>query len=223
MKKRFQGFIIGLIVGATLISGFAYAKEGAELVERIYNNIKITLNGQEIIPKDVNGNPVEPFIIDGTTYLPVRAVGNALNLNVDWDGNTNTVILTDSSYVPEGEYPEPEYIDGDIIPLYVNPVFENVDGKLMVTSYDKKFEKSFFLKKYGEFSNMGNYFIKLDSLYDIYPDNKTELQSKLSNMEVNSYEGKPYAMLVNIIQYFRQRNIEFDIHYNDDFAYIKFD
>lgn len=32
-------------------------------------------------------------IIDNTLYVPVRAVSNEFNLNVDWDGTTNTVTL----------------------------------------------------------------------------------------------------------------------------------
>ena len=62
-----------------------------------YRDIKITLDGQQITPKDANGNPVEPFIIDGTTYLPVRGVADALGLSVDWDGETSTVILASSA------------------------------------------------------------------------------------------------------------------------------
>ena len=59
-----------------------------------FNDIRITLDGAEIIPVDAQGNAVEPFIIDGVTYLPVRGIANALGLGVDWDGDTNTVILT---------------------------------------------------------------------------------------------------------------------------------
>lgn len=57
--------------------------------------INITVNGQKIQPKDANGNAVEPFALDGTTYLPVRAVAEALNMNVEWDSGTNTAVLTD--------------------------------------------------------------------------------------------------------------------------------
>ena len=220
MKQRIQGIIIGMLISAVLFNGFVYAAQNNDVVQRIFNNIKITLNGNEIIPKDVNGNSVEPFIIDGTTYLPVRAIGNALGLNVDWDSSTNTVVLSDPQYKAESEYPEAEYIKGEVVPLYINPKLEYKDNKLNVLSYEKKYDKSFFLKMYGEFSNMGNYFVKLDTLYDIYPSYKEELSSKLSNMEINSYENEPYVMLVNIIQYFKQRNVEFDIKYNDEFAYI---
>jgi hypothetical protein len=59
-----------------------------------YCGIRITLDGAEIIPADAAGNPVEPFAIEGTTYLPVRAVAGALGLNVAWNGGTSTVALT---------------------------------------------------------------------------------------------------------------------------------
>ena len=37
---------------------------------------------------------VEPFIIDGTTYLPVRALSNALGFDVGWDNATSTVSIS---------------------------------------------------------------------------------------------------------------------------------
>ncbi|MDR0294671.1 MAG: copper amine oxidase N-terminal domain-containing protein, partial [Prevotellaceae bacterium] len=59
-------------------------------IEVSYNNIQLIIDGTKITPKDVNGNIVEPFIYNGTTYLPVRAVGEALGKTVDWDGATQT-------------------------------------------------------------------------------------------------------------------------------------
>ncbi|MBQ9976669.1 MAG: hypothetical protein IJP16_09160 [Clostridia bacterium] len=47
-----------------------------------YNDIKICIDGNYITPKDAGGNVVEPFIINGTTYLPVRAVASALGKEV---------------------------------------------------------------------------------------------------------------------------------------------
>mgnify|MGYP004635094043 CR=1 FL=1 len=97
MKKRLQGFIAGVVICAMLMSGAAFAKQVSETAELLYDNIKISLNNQEIRPKDADGNYVEPFIINGTTYLPVRAVANALGINVNWDGDTNTVLLSDKN------------------------------------------------------------------------------------------------------------------------------
>ena len=96
MKRgNFRAFVLGVLLTA-LVLGLgipALASAGTKTAELFYNDIKIRLNGKELLPKDANGNAVEPFIIDGTTYLPVRAVGNALGLNVGWDGETKTVIL----------------------------------------------------------------------------------------------------------------------------------
>ena len=59
--------------------------------------MKVTLNGQTVDLRDAYGNEVEPFTINGTTYLPVASIGKALGLNVSWDNSTKTVILTTSS------------------------------------------------------------------------------------------------------------------------------
>ena len=92
MKEKLKGIIIGIVIGATLVPT-SYAIVGTVTKELSYNNIKIALDGKEVKPTDANGNYVEPFIIDGTTYLPVRGIANALGLYVDWDGKTNSVIL----------------------------------------------------------------------------------------------------------------------------------
>lgn len=98
MKERIQGIIIGIVITLFLIGTLSFASQHSEYVERFYKNIKITLNGINIEPKDVNGNIVEPFIIDGTTYLPVRAICKALGLEVNWNSETNTVELIEEKY-----------------------------------------------------------------------------------------------------------------------------
>jgi hypothetical protein len=68
-----------------------YATEEAVLT---YRGIRIVLDGRLIIPKDVKGNVLDAFIFNNSTYLPVRAVADALGCSVDWDGDTNTVLIT---------------------------------------------------------------------------------------------------------------------------------
>ena len=81
------------IVVTTTLTATAFATVGSRTAELFYNNIKIQLNGKDVVPTDGNGNAIEPFIIDGTTYLPVRGVASALGLNVGWDAETSTVLL----------------------------------------------------------------------------------------------------------------------------------
>ena len=97
MKKFIKNYSIGFLIGLLLITAFTVgicAKSGTVRKSILYNNIKIVLNGDSVKPTDANGHYVEPFAIDGTTYLPVRAIANALGLGVGWDGKTNTVVLT---------------------------------------------------------------------------------------------------------------------------------
>lgn len=97
MKQSIQSLVSGIIIGTTLTGGIAIAKTGSETLEAWYSDIKIYINGTAIAPKDATGNAVEPFIVNGTTYLPVRAVGEALDKEVYWDGATNSVYLTDKT------------------------------------------------------------------------------------------------------------------------------
>ena len=96
MKKELKCFMLGAGVIALLMGSLTLAGNYSENVQRFYRDIKIKLNGSEITPKDATGKVVEPFIIDGTTYLPVRAVGEALGLVVDWNERTSTVLLDNS-------------------------------------------------------------------------------------------------------------------------------
>lgn len=38
---------------------------------------------------------VAPQIVGGRTLVPVRAIAESFNINVGWDGDTNTVILNE--------------------------------------------------------------------------------------------------------------------------------
>lgn len=91
-KGILKGLIIGVIITALILS-FIYAQPVKKQIQVLYNDIKIAVDGVIITPKDANGNVVEPFTFNGTTYLPVRAIGDALGKEVTWDGETKTVYL----------------------------------------------------------------------------------------------------------------------------------
>lgn len=122
MKKQFKGFLSGILVSVLVLSmiGTAAATVGKKTVDVDYNNIKVTMNGEAVNLVDANGNPVEPFAINGTTYLPVRAVANALGLTVGWDQATTTVILTGgaSAQLPAAPFTlaTGQYVVGEDIP-----------------------------------------------------------------------------------------------------------
>ena len=85
--------VLALLFIASLLVAQAAASSRTVTATLTYRDIRLEVNGNLVTPKDVAGNIVEPFIIDGTTYLPVRAVGNALALDVTWDADTSTVFM----------------------------------------------------------------------------------------------------------------------------------
>ena len=95
-KENAKGFVIGALAMLVLLStGTALANTFSrnETITVLYRDIRLVINGQQITPRDVQGNIVEPFIFNGSTFLPVRAVSEALGEDVHWDGNTGTVYV----------------------------------------------------------------------------------------------------------------------------------
>jgi hypothetical protein len=94
-KDRLKGFITGFIVAALLFGAAvtASASVGTYPLMASFASIRIFVDGKQVDPRDVNGTSVEPFIINGTTYLPVRAVAEALGMEVSWDNAAKSVYV----------------------------------------------------------------------------------------------------------------------------------
>lgn len=101
MKKTLQGIVAGLLIGSIGTCGIAYAKSGMETITVQYDNIKVYKDNVLCDLKDANGKKVEPFIYNGTTYLPLRGAANLADLGVTWDGKTKSVHLWDEMTASE--------------------------------------------------------------------------------------------------------------------------
>ena len=121
MKKTMRALIALLCLGGLLVTMALAAGTYTKTLTAFYENIKLTINGQTVVPRDVKGNVVDPFIVEdeeggGTTYLPVRAVSEALGKQVDWDGATQTVLISDPA--PTGTWKAVKVsLRGDDTPL----------------------------------------------------------------------------------------------------------
>ena len=93
MKKHSRILILALCCALLFSTGVLAADSVKKTIEATYRGIKLVVDGVPVTPKDANGSVVEPFISNGTTYLPVRAVGEALGKTVKWDGATSTVYI----------------------------------------------------------------------------------------------------------------------------------
>ncbi len=89
MKKK----LILLVLTILVLSVVGYSAT----LQATVTDVKIMLNGNILTMTDANNNEVKPLIVNGTTYLPVRAIGENLGLDVDWSDETRTVILKSDS------------------------------------------------------------------------------------------------------------------------------
>lgn len=97
MKRTLRTRLIAGAAALVLLVGTAVAASTVttKMIEANYMGIRLVVDGVEVTPKDANGKVVEPFASEGTTYLPVRAIGEALDKEVTWDGSTATVYVGD--------------------------------------------------------------------------------------------------------------------------------
>ena len=148
VKKILKGYLSGFI-SATFIIGCAmvFASNTTTLYNVINSGIKIVVDGQKFNPTDASGNTVEPFIYQGTTYLPVRAIANAVGKAVYWDGPNTTVYLGDTD--GRLEYPTATINDVDNISdrLYY---FRSVSAEKLTDNYGNAYS---YANYYGDLSN----------------------------------------------------------------------
>ncbi len=107
---------IVLIISCLLFTVTAYGQENLTVT---YDKIKVFLQGgaRQVLDitdtlRDANGNQVEAYIKDGTTYLPARAISEALGLNVNWDSAEKSVTI--SGFAP---YYRSAALDYDVVPV----------------------------------------------------------------------------------------------------------
>ncbi|TXK74663.1 peptidylprolyl isomerase [Paenibacillus sp. N3.4] len=84
MKDKFKGLIVGLTIGSLLSGTVAFAANSQ--IEVAFRNLKYMFDGVEKAPADAKG-----FIYEGSTYVPLRFVSEALGKQVEWDEENETI------------------------------------------------------------------------------------------------------------------------------------
>ena len=99
MKKKWILLLAAVMLFA-FTAGVIAGPDVQQITANLANDFKITLNGNAWTPKDADGSTMAPIVYKDRTYLPVRAVAEALNIKVDWDNDTRTVILGEAAVAP---------------------------------------------------------------------------------------------------------------------------
>ena len=97
-----------MVVGAAAVNGLPQS-----VTATFRPDVTLQVNGTAYTIRDTNGNEVAPLLYNGTTYVPLATLGQALGVQVSWDAATQTVVVTDqggqaasSSYIGEAKAKE---------------------------------------------------------------------------------------------------------------------
>ncbi len=94
MKKHSR--ILTLVLAAVLVLALALPVSAAVTTKHMEGEtgINIFINSLKAKTTDVTGKEVEAFASDGTTYVPIRAVSEALGYEVNWDSPSRSVVVS---------------------------------------------------------------------------------------------------------------------------------
>lgn len=83
MKKKISVIIVLVLLISSVSVAFA-----SEELKAVLSDIKLFLNGNRV--------DKEVVVINGASYLPVRAISESLNLGVEWNGEERAIYLSES-------------------------------------------------------------------------------------------------------------------------------
>lgn len=82
-----------VLVSGALMTNTTFAAEAQKKLTAVYSDIVIKFNGSTVS----TDSATEPFIVNGTTFVPVRLIGEATGSTVTWDQTTKTINIADDS------------------------------------------------------------------------------------------------------------------------------
>ena len=89
------GRLLSLTLSLVMVIGMMTLPGGAiSTVQATINpDLNVVIDGQKRTFYNAQGQQVHPVVYNGTTYLPVRAIGELMGKNVDWNQNTLTATI----------------------------------------------------------------------------------------------------------------------------------
>ena len=100
MKKKLLSLLMVVCIFASFTVGVIAADSVQEISALINYNIKMKVDNQIWNPTEADGTAIRPITYGGRTYLPVRAVAEKLGIAIDWDNETQTVLIGEKDATP---------------------------------------------------------------------------------------------------------------------------
>ncbi|HHT03334.1 MAG TPA: hypothetical protein GX005_03305 [Bacteroidales bacterium] len=144
----------GLVVGTTVgVFGNSVIKN---ITAQINPNLKMELNNKSFKPKDANGKEMKPITYQGSTYLPVRALGEALGVDITFDSVSQTIGIgggsTPAVIVPKNEW---KPLDSSMVGGKYFNNFSFTNNKDLLSINNKTYQHGLFMPTLSAASSSG--------------------------------------------------------------------
>ncbi len=118
MKKRVKDVIIGFIIGCMLMTTIpALADTVLQKIDVVMNGVNVEIDGKKIDSSSI--------LYNGSTYLPLRTVAEAVGKDVNWNQDTMTASIVDE--------------DIDVKIEDVNMINNNISYEEFINMFDLRF------------------------------------------------------------------------------------
>ncbi len=104
MKKSIK-ILVTIMLLITVSTSLSASSLIRDISGKENKGITVTYNGEAQTLKDGHGQVIYPVIIDGSMYLPVRAVTEMVGAEIAWDDKTKTVHIKDNGDNSDGAVP----------------------------------------------------------------------------------------------------------------------
>ncbi|WP_322904006.1 stalk domain-containing protein [Paenibacillus campi] len=91
-KPMIIAAVSALAVSGTIFANSTYASDATKQLKAVYANIKVMYNNKQVTVDATQ----EPFMINGTTYVPLRVLGDAVGKKVTWNNTDKAVSIADT-------------------------------------------------------------------------------------------------------------------------------
>jgi hypothetical protein len=201
MKMVFFLTFTAVLFGAT----GAYAGANIEKISAYLNrDIGFMVNDKTWQPKDPDGKNLFPIVYNGSSYLPTRAIAEAIGAKIDWNGDTHTISITSATYESNAGIPYKDAAD-------YAPVSSDTYNETLASAKDKILQlaeeaaREVYEVDYKNYDGLPDH----PQLYskDFYHDLASTSQSEVNDATLHSEESTLSDFKVVDVQIYSERKM----------------
>ncbi|MEI7027868.1 stalk domain-containing protein [Paenibacillus sp. y28] len=151
-RKWHKAALLSMIIGSSFAAGAVAAD--TEILQRVEAYLRpdyvVKLDGVK-----VDLSTTAPLIYEGSSYLPLKKIGELLGANVNWDAASKTINLTHSVYVKNPINPEYENTVETFTMEYPEVMKVKYLGKEYPLVVDKNYNKNTDYYRLSDLQKMG--------------------------------------------------------------------